>query len=213
MADVTFTPTFKHTPWVDNRDRVQASGPNGFNVRFSSLETDLQTLSSVVGQIDSVLDTLGQAPQPQARVLTLPPMLSATTSVAGWGLDSSGYAVRPSSPITTLAGIAPVVIPNGVTLSAFRASGVNGGPAAGSTGSGTLRINLMRARLVGAPVAADRIARVTGDASPFDNSVATDPTMSAVDTTVFRYFVLATLDNAQTTDNVSLSGFQITYLA
>ena len=67
---------------------------------------------------------------------------------------------------------------------------------------------------LGATVLPDwRIARVTGDASPFDNSVATDPTMSAVDTTVFRYFVLATLDNAQTTDNVSLSGFQITYLA
>ncbi len=206
MADVSFTPTFKHTPWVDNRDRVQAGGPNGFNARFAALESDLQNLAGVVTEIDGVLDTLGEGPAAVEHVLTLPPMLSPTTSSAPWSLDASGYAVRPA-PQIALSGIAPAVIPNGVRLTTFRASGVN-------SGAGLLRISLMRARLLGAPSPADRLARVTGDqGAPFDTSVAVDAAMTTVDTTIFRYFVLATLDNASTADTVALSGFRITYLA
>lgn len=205
MADINFAPTFRHTPWVDNRDRVQAGGPNGFNVRFDALEADLQTLSGVVTEIDGVLDVLGQAPAAVAQVLTLPPMLSATSTSGPWALDTNGYAIRPAAQ-TSIAGIAAAVIPNGVQLSSFRASGAN-------SGAGTLRISLMRGRLLGGPTPADRLARVIGDANPFDNSVNVDPQFARVDTTTFRYFVLAQLDNAQTADVVSLSGFQITYLA
>ncbi|HET8971642.1 MAG TPA: hypothetical protein VFN19_11315 [Candidatus Nanopelagicales bacterium] len=205
MADISFDPSFRHTPWVDNRDRVQAGGPNGFNVRFDALEADLQALSGVVSEIDAALDLLGQTPAAVAQVLTLPPMLSPTSTSGPWALDINGYAVRPA-PQTSIAGITPAVIPDGVQLSAFRASGVN-------SGAGTLRISLMRGRLLGGPTPADRLARVTGDANPFDNSVNVDPQLALVDTLTFRYFVLAQLDNAQTADVVSLSGFQITYLA
>jgi len=205
MTDVSFTPTFQHTPWVDNRDRVQASGPNGFNVRFGAIETDMQTLSSVVSQISGILNTLGQTPTPTPHTITLPPLLTPTVGVTGWSQDQAGYAARPSGQLS-VAGIAPAVIPNGVTLTAFRASGQNSGTAA-------VRISLMRAHLVGPPSPADRLARVTGDANPFDNTVAVDPTMTVVDTTVFRYFVLATADGGAGTDSIGLSGFQITYLA
>jgi hypothetical protein len=205
MADVSFTPTFSHTPWVDNRDRVQASGPNGFNVRFSALQSDMQSLSTVVSEIDTILQVLGQGQPAQTRVLSLPPLLSPTSGAGPWALDTSGYAVRPAAQ-TTLAGITPAVLPNGVALASLRASGQN-------SGAGSLRVNLMRARVVGSPSPADRLARVTGDSNPFDNTVAVDPTMATVDNTVFRYFVLATLDNANTADVVSLSGFQISYVA
>jgi len=204
MASVSFTPTFSHTPWVDNRDRVQASGPNGFNVRFAALQADLGALSGVVTQIDTALDALEAGPGAQTRVVTLPPILVATSGGGAWALDTSGNAVRPAVQ-TSLSGIAPAVLPQGVRVSSLRATGVN-------TGAGSLRVNLMRARLTGAG-ASDRLARVTGDANPFDNTVATDPAFSTVDNTTFRYFVLATLDNAATTDSVSLSGFQISYLA
>ncbi|MBD8059991.1 hypothetical protein IC607_13535 [Cellulomonas sp. JH27-2] len=204
MASVSFTPTFSHTPWVDNRDRVQASGPNGFNVRFAALQADLGALSGVVTQIDTVLDALEAGPGAQTRVVTLPPILVATSGGGAWALDTSGNAVRPAVQ-TSLSGIASAVLPQGVKVSSLRATGVN-------TGAGSLRVNLMRARLTGAG-ASDRLARVTGDANPFDNTVATDPAFSTVDNTTFRYFVLATLDNAATTDSVSLSGFQISYLA
>jgi hypothetical protein len=205
MNDVSFTPTFQHTPWVDNRDRVQASGPNGFNVRFTAIQTDLQALSTVVTDIGGILDTLGQSPTPTPHTLTLPPLLTATVGVAAWDQDQAGYAVRSSGQLS-VAGIAPVVIPNGVTLSSLRASGQNSGSAA-------VRVSLMRAHLLGPPAGADRLARVSGDANPFDNTTAVDPTMTVVDTTVYRYFVLATADGGASTDTIGLSGFQITYLA
>lgn len=205
MTDVSFTPTFSHTPWVDNRDRVQASGPNGFNVRFAALQADLGALSTVVSQIDGALDAIEAGPGAQTRVVTLPPILTVTSGGGAWGLDASGNAVRPA-PLTSLSGITPAVLPQGVTLSSLRATGVN-------SGAGSLRVNLMRARLVASGQTLDRLARVTGDANPFDNTVAVDPLLAVVDNTTFRYFVLATLDNATTADSVSLAGFQISYLA
>jgi hypothetical protein len=202
---VRFTPTFTHTPWVDNRDRVQAGGPNGFNIRFAQLQSDLQTLAGVVTTIDTTLDELAQAPAAQARVISIPPMFSPTAGNPSWQLDRAGYAVKPG-PQVSLTGIAPLVVPNGVQLSRLRASGQN-------SGAGRLRVDLMRARLLGAPGPAELIARVTGDADPFDVTVNANSAMATVDTTTFRYFILATLDGAAVGDTVSLAGFQVTYLA
>lgn len=202
---VNFTPTFTHQPWVDNRDRVQAGGPNGFNIRFAQLQSDLQTLSGVVTTIDTTLDELAQEPAAQARVISIPPLLTPTASDPSWQLDRAGYAVKPG-PQISLSGIAPLVVPNGVQLSRLRASGQN-------SGSGRLRVTLMRARLLGPPAPAELIARVTGDADPFDATVAADSATAVVDTTTYRYFILATLDLAAAADTVSLAGFQVTYLA
>jgi hypothetical protein len=202
---VTFTPTFTHTPWVDNRDRVQAAGPNGFNVRFGSLQSDMQTLATVVADIDTALAGLAAGPGAQAHVLTLPPFLSPTLGDIPWAMDQSGYAVKPAGQ-STIAGIAPAVVPDGVTLTQFRVSGVN-------SGAGSVRISLMRARLLGAPAPAERLGRVTGDATPFDNTVAVDPALATVDTSTFRYFVLATVNGAAGGDTITLAGFRITYLA
>lgn len=202
---VSFTPTFTHTPWVDNRDRVQAGGPNGFNIRFAQLQSDLQALSGVVTTIDTTLDELAQEPAAQARAIALPPLLSATAGDPAWQLDRAGYAVKPG-PQTSLAGIAPVVLPNGIQLSRLRASGQN-------SGSGRLRISLRRARLLGPPAPSELIAQVTGESNPFDVTASADSAVATVDTTAYRYFILATLDLAAAADTVSLAGFQVTYLA
>ncbi|GHE97753.1 hypothetical protein [Streptomyces fumanus] len=57
MTGVSFTPTFQHTDYVDNRDRVQAGGPNGFNARFRALQADLGKLSEVITEVDGALQT------------------------------------------------------------------------------------------------------------------------------------------------------------
>lgn len=204
MANVSFTPSFTHTPWVDNRDRVQASGPNGFNVRFAALQADLGNLSTAVQQIDSALDALEAGPGAQTRVVTQAPVLSPISGAAAWELDVQGNAFR-STNLTALSGIAAVVLPQAVTLSSLRAIGTN-------SGTGALRIDLMRARLTGG-VAPERIARVVGDSAPFDTTVAATATLAVVDNVAFRYYILALLNGATAADSVSLSGFQISYLA
>lgn len=204
MAHVSFTPAFTHTPWVDNRDRVQASGPNGFNVRFAALQADLGNLSTVVQQIDTALDVLEAGPGTTIRVVTQAPVLGPISGTGSWVHDAAGNAFR-SGALTSLSGIAAVVLPQGVTLSSLRVIGTN-------SGGGALRIDLMRAALAG-NTPADRIARVVGDAAPFDTTVAATAQFAVVDNATYRYFVLALLNGAGAADSVSLSGFQISYLA
>jgi hypothetical protein len=204
MADVSFTPTFHHTNYVDNRDRVQAGGPNGFNVRFSAIEADLISLSDVVSDVDTVLDSLG-TPTATQHTLSISPSLTVVAGSGAWAHDAAGYASR-NGPLTTLAGVQPAAVPNGATLISLRVVGQN-------SGTGSLRISLLRAKLLAAVAPADRIARVTGDVNPFDRLENADPAFALVDTTQFRYFVLATLDGATAADVVTLSGFQILYKA
>lgn len=205
MAEISFTPTFHHTDYVDNRDRVQAGGPNGFNARFRALEADLTTLSTVITDVDGALDTLGAGPAPTQHTLTLSPALVPVVGSGAWSHDTSGYASR-SGPLTTLAGLQSVPVPNGARLVSLRVLGQN-------SGTGTLRIALFRSRLLSAVAPAERISRVNGDTNPFDRNESADANFALVDTTVFRYFILATLDGAAAGDTVTLSGFQILYTA
>jgi hypothetical protein len=205
MVDVSFNPTFRHTDFVDKRDRVEAGGPNGFNIRFRSLQADLAKLSSVVSDVDTALKTLGSGPAPTQRTLTLSPVLGPVVGTGAWAHDTSGYAAR-SGPLTTLAGVQSVSVPHGARLISLRCLGQN-------SGTGTLRIALSRSRLLSAVAPAERIARVTGDTNPFDRNESADANFALVDTTVFRYFILATLDGAAAGDTVTLSGFQVLYTA
>jgi hypothetical protein len=204
MADVSFTPTFRHTDYVDNRDRVQAGGPNGFNARFSAIQADLTTLSTVVGQVDAELDALG-APTPTQRTLTLTPSFLPVVNAGAWSHDASGFANRVGN-LTTLSGLMPVPLPHGAVLGSLRALGQN-------SGTGSLRITLFRSRLLAAVAPVERIVRVNGDANPFDQRESVPSSLAQVDTTAFRYFLLATLDGATASDVVSLFGFQVVFTA
>ncbi len=205
MADVSFTPTFTHTPWVDNKDRVQAGGTNGFNVRFAAVENDFQTLSTVMQEVDSALDALEAGSGPVSHLLTIAPAMGAVTTGSPWSMDSSGYAVRPAGTLSCV-GLAPVTLPNSVTLSSFRASGQN-------SGTGAMRAQLFRAHATGPATAGDLIATVPGDGNPFDHTVAITGSIAAVDTTTYRYFVLAELAGSAAGDVITMAGFQISYLA
>ena len=205
MADVTFTPTFHHTDYVDNRDRVQAGGPNGFNMRFRALETDLTTLSDVVTKVNTALVALGQGPGPADHTLSVSPALATVSGSSSWAQDTSGYASRTGTA-TSVAGVQSVSVPHGATIKSFRVLGQN-------SGTGSLRIGLYRARLLTAVSQADLIARVTGNSNPFDANPAADPNFALVDTTQFRYFILAQLDGAAAADTVVLAGFQVIYTA
>jgi len=206
VANVSYTPTFHHTEWLDNVDRVQAGGPNGFNTRFNTIETDLHGVATAVAQIDTALTALGTKPPPTQQRITLAPPLVADQPTPGWAHDASGVAVKPQNQ-TAISGLMSLNLPDRVRLLNLRAVGQNTGTNA------LVRISLFRAQLLGAGAAPDRLARVAGDANPFDNTVTVDPNLSTVDLGTFRYFIIATVDNAAPADIVTLAAIQLSYVS
>jgi hypothetical protein len=207
MADISFTPTFHHTDYVDNRDRVQAGGPNGFNARFQAIASDLTSLHDVVGVINTSLIALGTQPAPTQQRITLSPALVPIGQAASWTHDVAGFASRPGDK-PSVSGLQSVSLPPGAQLLTLRVVG-----QANSTNA-TLRVRVafMRSRLLGTPQPAERIVRVEVTSDPFDGGLNVDPALATV-SAEFRYFLLATVDNAVPADVVTLSAFQIIYLA
>ncbi len=200
---ISYTRTFQHEDWVDNRDRVQAGGDNGINLRFHNLEAEFDALTKVFAEVKAALDTLGQAPALEEQRLTLVPTLTATAA-AGW-THRAGLAEKPAGA-TSAQGMMPVNPIPKTKLVGFRAIGQN-------TGGGDLRLDLVRQGLTSAAGAQDLIARVTGVGDPFDITIAANPAFEAVDTNQFRYFVIARLNNAAAADIVNVIAFQIFYFA
>ena len=101
MAEPSFTPTFHHTDWVDNVDRVQAGGPNGLNVRLNAIEADLHQVSIVVGQIDAALDQHRTGTTPRQQRVNVP--TSLVTRAGGGVAPEAG----PSRIVTVPPGRQP----------------------------------------------------------------------------------------------------------
>jgi hypothetical protein len=55
MADIVYNRAFVHDDWIDNEDVVQAGGEKGFNQKFHAIETELDTVSAVVGQLNTAI--------------------------------------------------------------------------------------------------------------------------------------------------------------
>lgn len=198
---VSYVPSFQHTDWVDNVDRVRAAGDNGFNVRFHALEDEFKRLSGVVKQVSDALDALSQAPVPTPVALTLTPALVAT----GTPWDHVFGGATKHAGATDGSGMMAVQLPQGVTIQAFRATG--------QKGSGNLGINLRRQSLA-AGANPELIVGLTPGAGPFDQTAAAPVNAAAkVDNTQFRYYITAELDSATAAATVSLSCFQITHVA
>jgi hypothetical protein len=71
MADIKYTPVFKHEDWIDNEDLVQASGDRGFNKKFHDLEDELTSISTVVGTVDTEIKKIQRL-----NFLTAPPSVT-----------------------------------------------------------------------------------------------------------------------------------------
>lgn len=200
---VSYNRQFEHKDWIDNQDRVEAGGANGFNARFHGLEAEFDRISGVITAVSAALDALGQAPPPSQTKLALAPALVPTSAV-GWS-HLSGRAEKPAGQ-TSAHGVMALFLPNGITLQSLRASGR-------VTGAGNLRISIQRQGLTVDAPAAERVAHVEPAGDPYDATAAADVQFAKVDTEHFKYYLLADLDNAQAADIVQILAFQITYLA
>jgi hypothetical protein len=60
MADISYTPKFKHTDWIDGESIVQASGDNGMNIRFRGCEQEFAAIATTFGVVDTTIGNLQQ---------------------------------------------------------------------------------------------------------------------------------------------------------
>ncbi len=203
---VSYTPTFTHTDWVDNQDRVQAAGGNGFNVRFHGIEAEFAALQLVVRSINDALTALSIKPPPQPQATAFTPNLVPTTNLPGqqWQ-HQDGIAFAKGQ--TAAAGMMDVQLPSGSTVNTLR--------LIGNKGSGNVNVTLRR-QPIAAGSAAQTVANVFVPKSQngtFDATAAADSAANGVDTGQFRYYISASLDSADTGDAVGvvLDTFLVTH--
>lgn len=199
---LSFSRTFQHEDWVDNQDRVQAAGENGFNQRFHTLEADLDSVSDVFEQVETALNSLGAEPPAQELRATFTPTLVATSG-SPWG-HGVGFAQKPGGA-TAAHGMMSVNLPSNARIRQFRAAGIN-------SGAGSLRIQLLRQSATNPAATSEQIARVDGTDNPFDAVAPANATFERVDNAQFKYFVVARLDGAQAADQVNVISFQVVYM-
>jgi hypothetical protein len=207
---ISYTPQFNPQPWVDFVDTVQAGGSNGFNARFQQIVTEFNTISAVVTQIATTLQT----PVIQQRTLTLAPTLAATAQQpwaqqVGFVTTATTGGATPTME-SSAAGFMPVNLPNAATIQGLRVTGLSAG--------GLLTISLQSQPLAGG--AATTIIQIFNNFPAVAAAVAFDlpPTPQnanvAVNTATSKYYVVATLEGGNVTlsaGGTSLNAFQISY--
>src|SRR5436189_142315 len=116
MTDtIDYTRTFQHPDWVDNVDRVQAGGPNGFNNRFHALEAEFDKLHDVIHQINTTIDTLNSLISRKIVLSFAPGFLPQGTpgpQTTNWVLTDSAATAGPfaSSPPQAVIGWLPLLL-------------------------------------------------------------------------------------------------------
>jgi hypothetical protein len=203
VADVSYTPTFHHTVWVDRVDRVEAAGPNGFNVRFNAIESDLRQMSTVVTDIDTALKHSGPPPVPPPKGdqrFTVTPVLNPAQTGQAWGSDNDGTPFATLTP-GFVRGVANIALPDHARLKTMRITAEFGGDATKDLPF-DISVSLSRValRLTDPPTAPDSLARAgfsgtTQLRGVFDfisKNVA--ESLALVDQDKFRYVLFATAD-------------------
>ena len=195
---ITFTRSFTHNNWVDNVDRVEAGGDNGFNGRFHALEADFDAISTQFTAVETALNTLGAPPATQTRFSTAAPAF-VPTSATPWSFRD-GSAEKPGGA-TAAAGQMTFPLPHGQRITAFRAVGV-------STSAGaSLRVTLFRRPLTDPSATPEIVARVTSLTAP----TAPAAGLELIDNEHFTYYVIAQMSGALATDTVAITGLQVTH--
>jgi hypothetical protein len=205
---VSYTPGFNPSAWVDNHDRVKASGPNGFNERFADITQEFQDISQVVGTIGQALDSLGQQVAAAVTVTLSPTMLPFRPGTPEWspvlwgvliGASPQGSYAEKDQSQASAKGVLPLDLPRGAGLSKLA---VRGEAVAG----GSVTTELVR-ELRTAPFTADRLlGPLPGFFNPTDI-----PSTPAFTSDTHTFYIIATGTGAGAAE-VHLRGFEISYL-
>jgi hypothetical protein len=190
-----YTPSFSHTDWIDNRDRVQAGGEDGFNARFHALEAEFDLLAA---HINPLVEAFSKPLVKLTFAPILTPYQGEATTRPAWvqGVDH----VRKAANQQEAHGTMGINLPSGAKIQSLLVTG--------SRPSGTLSIVLQRHRFDNTQgseqiVAADQVGQ------PF-SPPPTSPERAVVDDD-YRYYLTADLVGATATDLVQLFCIQLTY--
>jgi hypothetical protein len=200
---IGYTRTFTHREWIDNVDRVQAGGDNGFNDRFHALEAEFDAIQAGFKQAGDAIDALSEKPPPREVSTTLTPVLVPTGTP--WEAFAGGATKQAGA--TDANGMLSVSLADDELITAFRATGIKR--------SGNLFLVLQRQSLTQGSNP-ETIAAISppGSGSGFDLTATVAAGAPArVDNGQFRYFITADLDSAGANDPVTLTAFQIRHKA
>jgi hypothetical protein len=186
VADVVFSPTFEHRDWVDNVSRIQAGGPDGFNVRLRAIDDDLHQASTVVGQIDTLIDNAGRTTPPGQQRIGVPLALQLVAGTP-WECTTTGaFRAAEQNSVAQMN----LVLPDGVRLASFRLAGRYVGP-------GTFRVSFIRTRLTAG--SQDVIVEAVGpgniDRTPYDLTLPVPSPLATVDLATFRYVIVTRVES------------------
>lgn len=207
---LSFTPTFRHKKWHNNVDLIAAGGPNGFNVRYDAIDSDLRQAATVVGQVDTALNQTAGI-QPGQQVLTSPIDLfsfgSPGSILNGWFFDSTG-AAHPDGGSGGGQVVIGLSLPDDITLTSFRAMGLFNGIR--------MSVTLFRGSLADRSqtnLVAQITERTPGLTNPYDLQVPTVAVHAAVDNNRFHYYILVASDLVGSSDQISVATVQLGYTA
>ncbi|WP_225731760.1 MULTISPECIES: hypothetical protein [unclassified Nocardia] len=208
--NISFTRTFKHKPWVDKVDRVDAGGENGFNIRFKALEFDLDVLHDRFNDISTALNVVAAGGGPD-RTITVPPLfisLGPTSGAASWDLGdyrggARGDAHKTGSALVT--GVVPVQLPQVGTLTSLTVTGT-------SNGSSKLQVALSRFGMTGlnAMLAVAEIPEQHGGV-PYSVTTPVAAGFGAIDPACSYAIIASAEAGSDPTDYVDITSLQIAY--
>jgi len=226
---ISYTRTFNYQDKVDNVDIVSAGGDTGLNAQFHSIEAELDTISSVVSQVNDQFGTqstqltgleqqISALGNPVPRSVSLVPALTATNNT-GWDIGGGELIPVPGGIVFTgfaagktggnASGIMFLTLPVGSQITAFRALGRN-------QGGGTLSLLLGSQSLTAQVVKGIATITVNGQAAsapPFDVTQNVSSPSVGVISADTSYFIEAGFQSTGPNDSVALTGFQVLYLA
>ncbi|WP_432828752.1 hypothetical protein [Dactylosporangium sp. CA-092794] len=212
MSDLSYTPTFVHTDWIDNVDRVVPGGPRGLNARMRAIQDDLHRVGAVVDQINNEIGQIA-LPQPAAlvrRIALVPRFLpSGSTTALQWNTDANGAPAGNASPSAHPEGIASIAPPDRVRLITLRIRGL----LQNSNGQDglSLAVTLLRAPFVPAaqPSPEPLASTTVTTRGPMDVTIPVAADLALVDLAAFRYFLSATFTStvAGSTANINAIEF------
>jgi hypothetical protein len=205
---ITYNRQFTHREWVDNVDRVQAGGDNGFNDRFHALEAEFELVSGAVRQIDAAIGLLGKVVTAPVTV-GLTPVMEQYKALPAWSPivwsrvlvgQPFGTFVEKDNPADQAWGVLPLSLPNGVKLTGLK--------VLGDLGGGTMTTELVRELRV-APFDVTKLLTFPGF-SPAGAAPAAIPGSPPFTGDTHLFYLLASLTGGANQD-VRLRGFQLTY--